>query len=108
MRGLLQAQTPWLGMTTAKDIAQMENLIFRVVGYRVGCQTAASFLDQLLANALSGALFHLQSQPTDFLNTARQLAARLLAYTMPGLPQPPRLPYGSEDLLLCLYCMHVP
>lgn len=95
MRSLLQAQTPWLGVSTAKDIAQMEQLIFRVIGHRLGCQTAASFLDQLLADALSGALFHLQSQPTDFLNFARQLAAKLLAYTMPGPPQPPCLPQGS-------------
>ena len=59
----------------------------QVLGWRLGCLTAASFLDQLLADALSGALFHLQSQPADLLNTARQLAAKLLAYTMPGLPQ---------------------
>lgn len=85
MKGLSQAETPWLGSSNAHDIAQTEMLIMRVVGWRLGCLTAASFLDQLLADALTGALFHLQSQPADYLSTARQLAAKLLAYTMPGL-----------------------
>lgn len=74
----------------------------QVLGWRLGCLTAASFLDQLLADALSGALFHLQSQPADFLNTARQLAAKLLAYTMPGLPQLLSLPYLACALSTCV------
>ena len=78
----------------------MEMLIMQVLGWRLGCLTAASFLDQLLADALSGALFHLQSQPADFLNTARQLAAKLLAYTMPG---PPQLLSGSNQHVICLH-----
>lgn len=66
----------------------MEMLIMRAIGWRLGCLTAASFLDQLLADALSGALFHLQAQSPEYLSTARQLAAKLLAYTMPGLLSP--------------------
>ncbi|KAL3138280.1 hypothetical protein ABBQ32_006097 [Trebouxia sp. C0010 RCD-2024] len=80
----LQAHTPWLGPANATDIARMEMLIMRAIGWRLGCLTAASFLDQLLADALSGALFHLQAQSPEYLSTARQLAAKLLAYTMPG------------------------
>lgn len=87
-QGLLQAHTPWLGPANAKDIARMEMLIMRAIGWRLGCLTAASFLDQLLADALSGALFHLQTQTPEYLSTARQLAAKLLAYTMPGLLSP--------------------
>ena len=64
------AQTPWLGPSNAQDIAQMEMLIMRLVGWRLGCLTAASLLDQLLADALSGALFHLHSQPAEYLSTA--------------------------------------
>ena len=86
MKGWSQAQTPWLGPQTSQDIAQMEMLIMRVLGWRLGCLTAASFVDQLLADALSGAHFHLQSQPADLLSTARQLAAKLLGYAMSGLP----------------------
>lgn len=80
----LQAHTPWLGPHTARDIAQMEMLVMKVVDWRLGCLTAASFLDQLLCDALSGALFHLQQQPGDYLSTARQLAAKLVSHTMPG------------------------
>ena len=72
----------------------------RVVGWRLGCLTAASFLDQLLADALSGALFHLHSQPAEYLTTARQLAARLLTYTMPGLPYLLRVPKRLETMHL--------
>ena len=80
----VQAHTPQLGQYSAADIGQMEKLIFGVVGWRLGCLTAASFLDQLLCDALSGALFHLQYQPEDYLSAARQLAAKLSSHTMPG------------------------
>ena len=84
----MQAHTPWLGLHAARDIAQMEMLIFKVVGWRLGCLTAAAFLDQVLCDALSGGLFYLQYQPCDYLSTARQLAAKLLSHTMPGLLMP--------------------
>ena len=103
MKVLSQAETPWLGSSNAHDIAQTEMLIMRVVGWRLGCLTAASFLDQLLADALTGALFHLRSQPADYLSTARQLAAKLLAYTMPGLAYLLCLPSVPQDHALCLH-----
>ena len=79
----------------------------RVVDWRLGCLTAASFLDQLLCDALSGALFYLQHQPGDYLSTARQLAAKLLSHTMPGMLMPavhqqPRMFYTK----LSTACMH--
>ena len=76
----------------------MEMLVMKVVDWRLGCLTAASFLDQLLCDALSGALFHLQQQPGDYLSTARQLAAKLVSHTMPGLLMP--APHQSHSNLV--------
>ena len=56
----------------------------RGLGWRTLALTSASFLDQLLCDALSGVLYQLQFQPEDYLAQIRQFAATLLSHTLSG------------------------
>ena len=56
----------------------------RALDWRPTALTSASFLDQLLYDALSGALYQLQYQTVDYLACARHLAAKMLLHAMPG------------------------
>lgn len=82
--GVMQNAAPWLGQYGPKDVSDMEMLIMRAVQWSPRALTAASFLDQLLCDALSGPLYQLQFQPVDYLFSARQYAANIVSSNMTG------------------------
>ena len=82
--GVMQNAAPWLGQYGPKDVSDMEMLIMRALQWSPRALTAASFLDQLLCDALSGPLYQLQFQPVDYLSFARQYAANIVSSNMTG------------------------
>ncbi len=50
----------------------MEMLIMRALAWSLRALTPASFLDQVLWDILSGALYQLHFQPGDYLSNARR------------------------------------
>ncbi len=81
----MQVKVPWLGQVAGSDVSQMEMLIMKALGWCPTALTAPHFLDQLLYDALSGALFHLQNQLVDYILHAKQHAARVLLNNMRGV-----------------------
>lgn len=82
---VLQNEEPWLGHHDPKDVSDMEILIMRALEWSPSALTAASFLDQLLWDALSGALYQLQFQPGDYLSQARKHTANTVSANMTGV-----------------------
>ena len=80
-----QAEEPWNGRYNGSDVREMEMLIMRAIGWSPIALTSAGFLDNLLCDALSGVLYHLQFQSQDFLASVRQFAAQLLSHTLSGV-----------------------
>ncbi len=82
---VMQNEEPWLGQYDPKDVSDMEILIMRALGWSPRALTPASVLDQLLWDALSGALYQLQFQPGDSLSQARKHTANIVSSNMTGV-----------------------